>query len=245
MKYLYCIINSNSFSNYLGDSLDVKGLEEKNVYAIGYKDISCLMSDTACGHFPLYREHITAHQRPIEEAMKHHDVLPFSFDTIADTEERVKEEVLKERYDEFQKLFQKFKNKTEIGLKALWKDMKLVFKEITKKSPEIQRLKKTGRLTYQKQIAAGELVAKLLDWKRKEDAKRITEAVNDLVQDSKELQLVGEPMVLNAAFLINKGEENEFARKTEILSYNFPNIQLRCYGPFPLYNFVSLKIHLA
>ncbi len=236
-KYLHCIIKGKVPKN----RFKIEGLEGNAAYAVNQGNLSCLESDTSCDHYPLWREHIISHQKPIEEVMKHYDVLPFSFSNIANTEDQIKEKILKERKDEFEKLFQKFKGKTEVGLKAFWPNMQLIFQEIAK-NPELQRLKKRSPLTYQQQIAAGEFIQKLLEIRRKEEAQNIIKAVSDLAEDLKEQQLFGENMILNAAFLIKKGREDEFSRRAGMLADSFPNTKLNCSGPFPLYNFVALRI---
>ena len=238
-KYLHCIIKGKVPK----DRFKLAGLEGNAAYVVNQGNLSCLVSDTSCDHYPLWREHIIAHQKPIEEAMKHYDVLPFSFSNIANAEDQIKEKILKERRDEFEKLFQKFKGKTEVGLKAFWPNMPVIFQEIAKNS-ELQRLKKGSPLTYQQQIAAGEFIQKLLERRRKEEAQNIIKTVSDLAEDCKEQQLFGENMILNTAFLIKKRRENEFARQVEIFAQSFPNTKLNCSGPFPLYNFVGLKISL-
>lgn len=251
-KYLHCVINGKVSKNRFsaksalgGSGGNLKGMEEKDVYAICQGNFSCLVSDTACDHYPLWREHIIGHQRPIEEAMKYYDVLPFSFSNIADTEAQVKEKILKERSSEIEGLFQEFGGKIEVGLKALWPNMKSVFQEINKKSPEIQRLKKNSRLTYQQQIFAGELVEKLLKKKKEEEAKNILEAAKCLAEDFKESQLIGENMILNAAFLIKKNQKKMFDQRVRKLEKKHKDIRFYYSGPFPLYNFVDLKIHLV
>lgn len=241
-KYLHCIINGKIPKNRFNN---LKGMEGMDVHAVCHGNFSCLMSDTACDHYPLWREHIMGHQKPIEEAMKYYDILPFSFSNIANTEEQVKEKILKERSSEFEELFQKFAGKTEIGLKALWPDMKPIFQKINEKSPEIQRLKKNPRLTYQQKIFAGELIEKLLKEKKEEDAKNILEAVEDLAEDLKESQLIGENMILNAAFLIKKNQKKMFDQKIGKLEKERKDIKFHYSGPFPLYNFVNLEIHLV
>lgn len=241
-KYLHCIISDKVPEG----RFKLEGLEGNVAYVINEGNLSCLVSDTLCDHYPLWREHILAHQKPIEEVMKHYDVLPFSFSNIANTEDDIKRKILKERKDEFEELFQKYKGKTEVGLKAFWPNMQVIFQEIAVKSPELQRLKKRrSALTYQQQIAVGELVGRLLEKRKKEEAQNITKAVSDLAEDFKEQQLFGENMILNAAFLIKRGREDEFARRVGTLAYSFPNTKLSCSGPFPLYNFVGLKISLC
>jgi len=240
-KYLHCIVKGKVHPS----KINAKGLDGKDISVITQGGLSCLMSDTSCDHYPLWREHIIAHQRPIEQIMRPYDVLPFSFSNIANTEDQVREKILKERKDEFEELFQKFKGKTEVGVKALWPDMQSVFKEIAKNSPELQRFKKRSRLTYQQQMAAGELVEKLLEQKRNEQARKILEKLKVFTDDCKESKLIGKNMVVNAAFLIDKGKEMEFSRKIKELMQEHKDIKFNFSGPFPLYNFVSLEISLV
>ncbi len=239
-KYLHCIIKGKVPKG----RFKLEGLEGNAVYAVNQGNLSCLVSDTSCDHYPLWREHIIAHQKPIEEVMKHYDVLPFSFSNIANTENQIKK-ILKERRTEFEELLQKFKGKTEVGLKAFWPNMQIIFQEIAK-NPELQRLKKRpSQLTYQQQIAVGELVGKLLEKRKQDEAQNIMKAVSNLAEDFKEQQLFGENMILNTAFLIKKGKADEFSQKVGILAQGFPNTKIRCSGPFPLYNFISLEIRLG
>lgn len=239
--YLHCIIKGKVPKH----QFNLEGMEGGAAYVVNQGNLSCLVSDTLRGHYPLWREHIITHQKPIEEVMKYYDVLPFSFSNIANTEDQIKEKLLKERKDELENLFQKFKGRVEVGLKAFWPDTQVIFQEIAK-NPELQRLKKGSlHLTYQQQIAAGELVGKLLEKRKEEEAENIISAVSNFTEDLKEQKLFGEKMILNTAFLIKKGKEREFAREVGILAYSFPNTKLNCSGPFPLYNFVSLKINLS
>ena len=236
-KYLHCIIKGKVPK----DRFCFEGLEGKNTYTVNEGNLSCLVSDTSCDHYPLWREHIIAHQKPIEEAMKHYDVLPFGFSNIADSEDQIKK-ILKERKDEFAEILQKFKGKTEVGLKAFWPNMPLIFQEIAN-NPEFQRFKKKPlQVTYHQKIAAGELVGKLLEKRKQDEAEDINKTISDLAEDFKEQPLIGENMILNTVFLIKKGSEDKFNRKVEGLAQSFPNTKIRWSGPFPLYNFVSLKI---
>lgn len=239
-KYLYCVIKGKIPEN----KFRLKGLEKKEVRIINSGELSCAVSDTAQLKYPLWREHIIAHQGPLEELMEHYDILPFSFSNIADSEEQVKQKVLKSMGKELEDLFQLFKGKTELGLKAVWLDMSLVFREIAENSAELQRLKKIPNLNYKQQMAAGELVKKILNEKKEKTRKKILETFKPLAEDSKELQLFGDNMILNVSFLIKKKGEKDFYKKVAELVQEFPNIRFYYSGPFPLYNFVSLKLSI-
>ncbi len=239
-KYLHCIIQGKIAK----DRFSIGGLEGNTVRVVNEGNLSCLVSDTSCDHFPLWREHVLAHQKPIEEAMKYYDVLPFSFSNIANSDDQIRK-LLKERKAEFEKLLQKFQGKTEVGLKAFWPNMEIIFQEIAQ-NPELQRLKKSSsHVTYHQKIAVGELVGKLLEKRKQDEAQDINSAVSDLAEDFKEQSLVGENMIFSSVFLIKKGSEDEFSNKVEEVAQRFPYTKIRCSGPFPLYNFISLELHLG
>lgn len=239
-KYLYCVIKGKVPEN----KFQIKGLEGKDIRIINGGKFSCVVSDTSQLKYPLWREHILAHQRPMEKFMEYYDILPFSFSNIANSEEQIKQKVLRGMNEELENLFQIFKGRTELGLKAVWPDMSLVFQEIAKNSPEIQRLKRISKLNYKQQMAAGELVKKLLEEKKEKTKRKILEFFNPLVEDSKELQLLGDNIILNAAFLIKKRGEKNFYKKVAELVQEFPNVSFRYSGPFPLNNFVNLKFSI-
>lgn len=239
-KYLYCVIRGRVPKN----KFRLGGLDGENIRLIYNRELSCAISNTDKSDYPLWREHILAHQKPIEEIMRHYDVLPFGFSNIAGSEQEIKQKILKARSKELEGLFQKFKGKTELGLKAIWLDMKSVFQEIAQSSSELQRLKRAPKLTYRQQMAAGELIKKLLDEKREKAKKKLLEAFRPLAEDFKELQVLGENMILNTAFLMKKGKVTDFYQKAAELAKESPLIQLRYSGPFPLYNFINLRLHV-
>jgi len=238
-KYLYCAIDGR----ISGDDINFKGLEDKDVQVVKHGEFSCLVSDVSRKHYPLQGEFVAAYQKTIEEAMTRYDVLPFCFNTVVDTEEYVVKNILGERSDELRKLFRKFKGKSEISLKAFWPDVQFVIRDIAENSIELRALENMT-LTQGQQNAARALIGKLLEKRKKEENKQILEYVRNLGEDFMELQATSENVVLEGSFLVKKGHEKEIARKIWIFSYNFPNSKFNCTGPFPLYNFASLKINL-
>jgi len=53
----------------------------------------------------------------------------------------------------------------------------------------------------------------------------------------------GDEMIINAAFLIDRGWENEFDSKlSELNSIYAQRIRFKYVGPIPPYNFVNLRI---
>jgi len=90
-KYLYCVIKKNE-----AKSLNILGQEEEGVYTINEGDLAIVASDTSKREYSFIKEHLTTHQRVIEEVMRQGwDVLPARFGTVAPSVEYVKEKLLK------------------------------------------------------------------------------------------------------------------------------------------------------
>lgn len=239
-NYLYCVINGRVPKN----KLQLRGLDGENIRLIYNRELSCAISNTDKSDCPLWREHILAHQKPIEEIMRYYDVLPFGFSNIADSEEQARQKVLKERNKELKELFKKFKGKIELGLRGAWSDMPAIFQEIAESSSELRRLKKASKISYQQQMVVGEIVKKMLQEKREKTKKKILESFQPLAEDFKELQILGDDMILNVAFLVKKEKETDFYQKAAEAVKEFPGVRLRYSGPFPLYNFINLRLHV-
>ncbi|GFP26767.1 GvpL/GvpF family gas vesicle protein, partial [Candidatus Hakubella thermalkaliphila] len=125
-KYIYCIIGTNEGRNFgpigIGDRGD-------GVYTIGYQDLSAVISNSPMTKYVVSRENMTAHEKVIEEVMKDYSVLPVRFCTVATSAEEVRN-LLRKRYTEFKNLLRDMDNKTELGVRALWKNMNAIFQEI-------------------------------------------------------------------------------------------------------------------
>ena len=82
-----------------------------------------------------------AHQKVIETVMKEfRSVIPIRFGTIAATPDEIRN-LLNRRYSEFMELLRQFENKVELNVRGTWKDMSVIFKEIDKTHPELQKIR--------------------------------------------------------------------------------------------------------
>lgn len=195
---------------------------------------------------------IRQHEMVIEEIMKDITVLPFKFGTIFQSEENV-EKLLKERNTEFKQIIANLEGKEEWGLKIYCAREK--FNDTLKKENErVQDI--------EKEIASSSKgKAYLLKKKKSELIKNIVdEKISEYTQDSferlkrtsleakinkilpKEVTEKREPMVLNAAFLVNKKRVKEFNNVIQYLKtkYTDKGLIFDCTGPWPAYNFCTL-----
>ena len=251
-KYIYCVVGTRDKRNFGPIGIGGKGDE---VYTLCYKDIAAIVSDSPLTKYPISRENTLAHQRVMEEVMKYHTILPVKFGTIAETkngippEEKTRERVLKGRYQELQGLLEQMNNKVELGVKALWTDMKVIFEEIVDENKEIKRLRNwiAARPTSQTRdakIDLGEMVQSALEKKKSREEKVILDASKKISVDHRTNRVFGDKMILNAAFLVETDrKEKEFDNLINELSIKHEGrIKFKYVGPVPPCNFVELII---
>lgn len=224
-----------------------------DVYTVCHGDIAAVVSNSQVIKFPITRTNTMAHQLVMEEVMKEFTVLPVRFSTIAEgkdgisPEERIREQVLKERYKEFEALLADMNGKVEQGLKILWNDKEAIFEEIVKENKEIALLRKKllsrQHITQPQRMRLGEMVKNAFDAKRRREGDRILKRFTAIAADWRENKVFGDQMVFNAAFLVEAGRVEEFDRQVEQLVAD-QNARISCkyVGPSPPSNFVELVI---
>jgi len=239
-KYLYCIIGGDEGRNFgpigIGDRGDM-------VYTIGYKNLSCVVSNTPMTKYVLSRENLMAHERVIEKVMKDYTVLPVRYCTIATSAEEVRN-LLRKRYLEFKGLLKDMDNKVELGLKAFWKDINIIFQEIIDENREIKKLKeKTSKQNYAQKLGLGKRVKSLLEEKKEKERKQIINVLKGCAVDVREGKLVGDNMIINTAFLVDRSREREFDNHIEDLENTWgERVRFKYVGPVPPFNFVNIVV---
>jgi len=251
-KYIYCIAGTRDKKNFGPIGI---GARDDEVYTLYYKDISAIISDSPLTKYPVSRENTLAHQRVMEEVMKYHTILPVKFGTIAETrngtgpEENIRERVLKGRYEELQGLLEQMNNKMELGVKALWTNMKMIFGEIVDGNREIKRLRnwiaaRPASQTRDAKIKLGEMVQSALQKKKSREEKVILDVLKRISVDYRINRVFGDRMILNSAFLVETDrKEKEFDNLINELSVKSEGtMKLKYVGPTPPCNFVELVI---
>jgi len=246
-KYLYCVIKEKSPQKF-----NILGQEGKEVYTINKGNLAIVVSDTSKEEYSFIKEHLTCHQRVIEEVMREgYDVLPARFGTVAESEEDIREKILKAKRKELLETFPIVEGRVELGLRALWKDMPNIFQEIVTENREIQIAKKEAqRNPHQFKVAGvGELVQKALDAKREREAQKILSSLKELGVDFKERELLRnrdtmkDSMILSSAFLVPKKNEKEFDKTVRaLIKKHDKRIKFIYMGPIPPFNFVELHL---
>ncbi|MEW5767350.1 MAG: GvpL/GvpF family gas vesicle protein [bacterium] len=245
-KYIYCIVGTNQERNFGPIGIGGRGDE---VLTIGYDDLSMVVSNHPMTKFVVSRENMLAHEEVIEEVMKEFDsVLPVRFGTIASNADEIRN-LLDRRYREFKTALRDMDHLIELGVKGIWKNMDVIFKEIVEENEEIKKAKgnvpkELAKENLQAKMKVGKMVEKALQEKKEKEQDMIVEALRRMAVNYKLNKAVNDEMFMNTAFLVDKGREKEFDNIMDDLSEEYKDrIKFMYAGPLPIFNFVNIVIY--
>jgi hypothetical protein len=243
-KYIYCIIDSDRPWSF--GPLGIGGRGD-DLYTICFHDISAVVSDAPLKKYRVSRENSLAHEKAIETAMTRHTVLPVRFATVAEDREKVKR-ILEREHDKFKEMLNDVKDRTELGLKALFKE-KAVYRDILEKYEDIRLLKeKLATLAPEKshyqRVQIGRMVEEALEKEKQIIKTDILNTLEPLATEVKTNDTYGELMILNAAFFVEKKKEADFDREVQGLDERYnEKITFKYVGPLPPFNFIDVRIN--
>jgi hypothetical protein len=181
----------------------------------------------------------------MEQVMASQTVIPVAYGTVAATEEAVREGLLAARYEDLRALLQRLEGRVELGLKALWREMGLIFAEVVAEQETIRALRdaiaaRPAAHTRQEVIELGHMVADAMEAKKRREGGEMLDALSPLAAEARFGRLLGEKMVLNAAFLVDRARETEFdAQVARLGEERGSRLLFRYVGPAPPFNFVD------
>ncbi len=242
-KYVYCIIDS-------GDPLRFGpvgiGADPSEVYTVHFKNLAAVVSDAPLEVLDSTRENVLAHERVNETVMREHTVIPMSFGTIFKTREDIVE-LLRSAAEAFGDVLDKMQNKLEFGLKVLW-DRDQAIREVEGEDDDISRLKKeiSGQKgpTYFARMQYGRLIDSALQARSEQYGTDILEQLREVSVASRINKPIGDKMIMNAAFLISRDQEQAFDAKVKSIAGRFDKLTFKYTGPWPPYNFVNIRLKL-
>jgi len=243
-KYVYCIIRVDQQREFGG--IGIGG--GQRVYTVQHSDLAAVVSDTPIVIYDPTRENVLAHEFVNETVMKEHTVIPMSFGTVFRSEDDVSE-LLRSTYRAFTDVLDKMQDKIEFGLKVLWDREKVVAK-IEQENDEIRRLKdeitrNAASSTYFARMQLGRLVEGAMEEAGNRYVSDIHEALKAVAVASRSNKVIGDRMIANAAFLVDRKREKEFDDVVREISRKYEDVLTFKYtGPWPPYNFVNIKLKL-
>lgn len=242
--WMYCIVENHGKMAW--DCLGIHGTRPVSVVADG--GFAAVVSQEPMKRYPLVREFLIAHQRVNETVMQTHQVLPVRFCTIAENEERIIQEVLVPKASELRATLSEITGKEEFGVRARWRGPDQIFGEIGETDERIRQKKEWILSLPEPQrrnelIDIGHLVQEAIQRKNAAMAQSLVEALLPYATEAKRNNTVGDAMVLNAAFLVERARQREFDMAVESLGARYGELlQFKYVGPTPPFNFVEIVI---
>jgi hypothetical protein len=244
--YVYCIIEIESDAPQIFGEI---GMGNRGAcYTINHRDLAAVVSDTPLVVYDPTRENVLNHEHVNEVVMEVFTVLPMSFGTVFRTRDDIIE-LLKSTYDALKDVLQKMKGKIEFGLKVNW-DKSQVLAEIERESEEIRKLKEEiensrTTSTYFARMQLGRLVDVALTERADAYIAEIYAALRDCAIASRSNKPIGENMIMNAAFLVERERSDAFDRAVNEIAKRFEGkLHFKYTGPWPPYNFVNIRLKL-
>jgi hypothetical protein len=242
-KYVYCVIRSDEPLRFGAFGF---GDPPAQVYTVHYQDIAAVVSDAPVEVLDATRENVLAHERVNEAVMKYQTVIPMSFGTVFKTPGDIVE-LLRSAYSAFLDVLVKMEGKVEFGLKVLW-DRDAILKAIENEDEDVRRLKneitaQTGS-TYFARVQYGRLVDSALQQRSDHYVAEIFEGLREVCVASRANKPIGDKMIMNAAFLVERDREAAFDGRVKALGTRADHLTFRYTGPWPPYNFVNIRLKL-
>lgn len=245
-QYMYCLVQSDV--NLTFDAVGISGPENK-IYTVCHDGLAAIVSDSPIIEYEVSRENLLAQQKVNELVMKDYVILPFKFCTIAERVEDIPKKVLVPRRKQFLDKFEYMANKSEYGVRVIWKDMNAIFNELIEERNDLRRMR--DRLAAlppgrgrDKKIELGEKVKLALEEKNAAVEDELFHAFKPLAVEAKKNKLYGDRMVLNGVFLIQSDMQAAFDESVTKMSEQYANrMQFKYVGPTQPSNFVEIVVH--
>lgn len=224
------------------------GGQGETVYTVHHDDLAAVVSRTPVFIFDPTRENALAHEHVIETVMKNYTIIPMSFGTVFRTEQDIRE-VLRSIYASLTDVLKQMSGKLEFGLKVTW-DRDRVIEELKHENEEIRRFqqeltRKQLQSTYFARMQMGRMIEKALGERATEYLRSIYAALRPVCVASRDNKPIGDKMIVNAAFLVEREREAEFDAAVDEIARRFGDrLNFKYTGPWPPYNFVNIRLKL-
>ena len=244
--YVYCVIETADPKTF--GKIGIGGRSDE-VFTVHYRDLAAVVSRTPLMVYDPTRENLLFHEGVNEVVIEQgFTPVPMSFGTLFRTENDVVE-FLEDTYDALRDVLVKMKDKLEIGLKISW-NREEVLAEIERDHEHIRRLKEeivsnAQGSTYFARMQLGRMVDQALSEKSDAFVRDIYDHLRDAAIASRPGKTIGDKMIMNASFLVERDKIPTFDEKVAELGQRYEGkLTFRYTGPWPPYSFVTIRLQL-
>ncbi|WP_100408004.1 GvpL/GvpF family gas vesicle protein [Bacillus solitudinis] len=241
--YIFCGIQTDTNDEF--GEIEFEG-EKRKLFTIRFKDAAIVAAEVPMKIYHPNKENLMMHQKTVSLVVEQNDtVIPVSFGNVFQSKEDVGV-LLENLYPQFKKLFPEIKGKIEVGLKVIGK--KEWLESLVSENAEVEKMAEAVRgkseaASYYERIQLGGVAQKLFTSLQKEVKQELFEPLKEVAEASKANDPIGEKMLLNASFLIDRDKEEEFDQKVNEAHDSWKDkVDFNYSGPWPAYNFVNIRL---
>ena len=188
------------------------------------------------GEFKVKRRDLNRHLQVLEEAFGETTIVPCPFGTVMVSDADVETALLADRRGELEDALKRLDGMVQLNVKAVYDEEELL-RELVAGHPEVGRLRESaarlGDAAYYERVRLGELVAALVEERRRADADRLTAALSQASTDIR-LDDVAEYEALKASFLVRRKDLGRFdAQLEDVAPALQPVARIEVIGPLP------------
>lgn len=246
--YIYGIISGANSQQFGAIGI---GNEAAPVVCIGYQDLAAVVSHSPLVVYDsLTKEQaikdLITHQSVMEKVMERCTIMPVKFGTMVETEEQVVK-FLEKGHALLSSELPKIEQKIELDVVASW-DLVKILVELSQQHSEIQQKQnelalRGGNVSLEDQVALGTLIEEALHTKKLETQRLILQKLSGEGVAVCQHETVIDDMILNAAFLLDKQQEEAFQQLVHSLDQELAQtVNFRVVGPLPPYSFATVLL---
>lgn len=247
MQILYAIVTSPGPPEILTKRLaEIKGINGSELFAFSYNGLTAVLDETSREKASATTANALAYAKVIDELFRYDTVLPLRYGTLMDSEGSVVA-LLKKYGATFKQNLQRLANKEEFSLKVLW--------DYEKGSNKIRQQMETDETNTQPLFPGNSATKEYLLQKVKEHrfensllehAEQLIGEISLLVEQFSPVhhfkKMVSKTMVLDAVFLLEEGQKEEFSQAISQLKNQQEDLRFLLTGPWPPYSFIELDM---
>ncbi|SFJ46595.1 Gas vesicle synthesis protein GvpL/GvpF [Halobacillus dabanensis] len=241
--YVFCCIQTEQEKHF--GTIDFEG-EEREIFTVHYKDAAMVAVEAPIKIYHPKKNALFTHQQVISRVMESESsVVPISFGNVFNTKEDTKV-LIENLYPQLAKLFGEVRNKIEIGLKVVGK--KEWLEDQVQQNDKILKQKETvanksEAAGYFDRIQLGEMARDFFTKIQQDVEENIHTPLVELSEAAKVNETIGEKMLLNGAYLIDRDREEAFDERVNELHEKWKDyVDFKYTGPWPAYNFINIKL---
>ncbi|WP_298784753.1 GvpL/GvpF family gas vesicle protein [uncultured Marinococcus sp.] len=240
--YMFGVIETTEKPTF--GSVELEGKERK-IYTLQRGQEAMVVAEAPMQIYDPTRKNLRAHQDTVARVMEEYDVIPMSFGNVLEDQKEVFA-LMEKLKDQFDEIFPKIRGKMEVGLKIIGK--KEWLNEQIRQEPGMEDLRKKTdtkgkNASYYERMQLGESAQKFMIRLHERFEEEVFQPLAQIANAAKSNEVINERMLLNAAFLIDKENEEDFdAKVNEIFNEWNEHADFKYTGPWPAYNFIDLKI---